>query len=242
MSAARLGQLARQFASTASVGGDCGRAAAGAVQRAVHGAGRQCPQHAGRQHRSARGAFRSHRSSTSGRREGGRAGSSRGAPSAQWSAALASGSTPQVLFVDGVNPVFTAPPAWRVRDGARQGAVHRQLRQLPRRDERAGGSHPARSFVSRSRGPRRCRSPGRRCRVASVAPAVMRPLYDTRATPDVLLDIGSPAAAAARASMADVRRNARGLVRGASSGRHRTWMHGPTHRARGCGRARFRPR
>ena len=51
-----------------------------------------------------------------------------------------------------------------------------------------------------------------------------------------------PAAAAARASMAVVRRNARGARSGRFPRPHRMWMHGPTHRARGCGRARFRRR
>ena len=33
---------------------------------------------------------------------------------------------PQVLLIDGANPVFTAPQAWRVREALEQGSVHRR--------------------------------------------------------------------------------------------------------------------
>jgi anaerobic selenocysteine-containing dehydrogenase len=109
---------------------------------------------------------------------------------AQWSAALASGSMAEVLFVDGVNPVFTAPPAWRVRDG---------LDKVPHivsfgsfLDETSVMADlilPDHSFLEAWT--EAVPESGSQTAVVSVAPAVMRPLYDTRATPDVLLDIGS---------------------------------------------------
>ena len=43
---------------------------------------------------------------------------------------------------------FSARRAWRVREALDEGPVHRQLRQLPRRDQRARGSDPAGPLVS----------------------------------------------------------------------------------------------
>ena len=60
--------------------------------------------------------------------------------------------------------------------------------------------------------------------VASVAPPVMKPLHQTRATPDVLLDVGAAAADAARAAVADLRGDADRDVReaaGVVAGRRR---------------------
>ena len=70
--------------------------------------------------------------------------------SSGWRPEFSSGeSVPQVLLLDGANPVFTAPPAWQVREALDEGALHRQLRQLPGRDDRPGGSDPARPLVPR---------------------------------------------------------------------------------------------
>ena len=96
-----------------------------------------------------------------------------------------------VLLVDDANPVFAAPKAWKVREALDKVAVHRQLRQLRRRHQRAGRSDPARSFVPRVVG-RRAAGVGRdRSRSPSVAGPAMKPLLQTRATPDVLLDVAS---------------------------------------------------
>ena len=70
----------------------------------------------------------------------------------------------QVLLLDGANPVFATRRRLEGARGARQGAVHRQLRQLPRRDERARGSHSARPFVSGVVGRQRAGVGSARCR------------------------------------------------------------------------------
>ncbi|MET0163936.1 MAG: molybdopterin dinucleotide binding domain-containing protein, partial [Vicinamibacterales bacterium] len=107
---------------------------------------------------------------------------------AQWSAALASGSMAEVLFVDGVNPVFTAPPAWRVRDGLDKVPYIVSFGSfLDETSVMADLILPDHSFLEAWT--EAVPESGAQTAVVSVAPAVMRPLYDTRATPDVLLDI-----------------------------------------------------
>ena len=69
---------------------------------------------------------------------------------------------PQLLLLDDANPVFAAPPAWKVRRGAGADPLHRLVRVVPRRHERARRSRPARSLVPRERGPSRSRSRGPR--------------------------------------------------------------------------------
>jgi anaerobic selenocysteine-containing dehydrogenase len=109
---------------------------------------------------------------------------------AQWSAALASGSMAEVLFVDGANPVFTAPPAWRVRGGLDKVPYIVSFGSfLDETSVMADLILPDHSFLESWM--EAVPESGAHTSVASVAPAVMRPLYDTRATPDVLLDIGS---------------------------------------------------
>ena len=108
---------------------------------------------------------------------------------AQWRAALASGSTPEVLFLDGVNPVFTAPPAWRVRESLDKVPYIVSFGSfLDETSVMADLILPDHSFLESWM--EAVPESGAHTSVASVAPAVMRPLYDTRATPDVLLDIG----------------------------------------------------
>jgi anaerobic selenocysteine-containing dehydrogenase len=108
---------------------------------------------------------------------------------AQWTAALTSGSAVEVLFVDGVNPVFTAPPAWRVRDGLDKVPYIVSFGSfLDETSVMADLILPDHSFLEAWT--EAVPESGAQTSVASVAPAVMRPLYDTRATPDVLLDIG----------------------------------------------------
>ena len=94
----------------------------------------------------------------------------------------------QVLLVDGANPVFTAPKAWGVKAAIEKipfivsfGSFFDETSVL------ADLILPDHSFLeSWSEA-----SPesGSLQAVASVAPPVMRPLYQTRATPDVLLDL-----------------------------------------------------
>ena len=108
---------------------------------------------------------------------------------AQWSAALASGSTPEVLFLDGVNPVFTAPPAWRVRESLDKVPYIVSFGSfLDETSVMADLILPDHSFLESWM--EAVPESGAHTSIASVAPAAMRPLYDTRATPDVLLDVG----------------------------------------------------
>lgn len=95
----------------------------------------------------------------------------------------------QVLLIDGANPVFAAPGAWRVRDAllrvpfiASFGSFTDDTSVL------ADLILPDHSFLeswSDARG-----ESGASVAVATLAPPAMRPLHQTRATPDVLLEIG----------------------------------------------------
>ena len=101
----------------------------------------------------------------------------------------ASGSTPQVLFVDGANPVFTTPPAWGVREAVEKVPYIVSFGSfLDETSVLADLILPDHSFLESWA--EALPESGANVSVASVAPAVMRPLYDTRAMPDVLLDIG----------------------------------------------------
>jgi anaerobic selenocysteine-containing dehydrogenase len=109
---------------------------------------------------------------------------------AQWAAdALAGQSSPQLLFVDGVNPVFTAPPAWRIREALEKVPYIVSFSSfLDETSTLADLILPDHSFLESWM--ESVPESGVGVAVANVSPAVMRPLYDTRATPDVLLDIG----------------------------------------------------
>ncbi|NOT27746.1 MAG: molybdopterin-dependent oxidoreductase [Acidobacteria bacterium] len=99
------------------------------------------------------------------------------------------GDVPQVLLVDGANPVFTTPKAWRVR--AALGKIPYIVSFSSFLDETSILSDlilPDHSFLEGwSEG---APESGSLSAVLSVAPAAMRPLYQTRATGDVLLEIG----------------------------------------------------
>jgi anaerobic selenocysteine-containing dehydrogenase len=94
----------------------------------------------------------------------------------------------QVVLIDGTNPVFMAPPAWKLGE---------TLARLPYivsfgsfLDETSSLSDlilPDHSFLESWA--EAVPESGSMVAVASVAPAVMRPLHDTRSTPDVLLDV-----------------------------------------------------
>jgi anaerobic selenocysteine-containing dehydrogenase len=99
------------------------------------------------------------------------------------------GTVPQVVFVDGVNPVFTAPAAWRVREALEKipyivsfGAFVDETASL------ADIILPDHTFLESW--VESVPESGAQAAVASVAPPAMRPLYQTRSTPDVLLEIG----------------------------------------------------
>ena len=94
-----------------------------------------------------------------------------------------------MLIVDGANPVFTTPRAWRVREAFEKVPYIVSFGSFL--DETSILSDlilPDHSFLEGwSEG---VPESGSLMAVASVAPAAMRPLYQTRATGDVLLEIG----------------------------------------------------
>ncbi|MBM3820574.1 MAG: hypothetical protein FJW14_16375 [Acidimicrobiia bacterium] len=94
-----------------------------------------------------------------------------------------------VLLVDGANPVFTAPAAWRVRESLEKVPYIVSVGSfLDETSALADLILPDHSFLetwSES-----LPESGSLAAVAGVAPAVMRPLHRTRATGDVLLDVG----------------------------------------------------
>jgi anaerobic selenocysteine-containing dehydrogenase len=99
-------------------------------------------------------------------------------------------SAPQALFLDGANPVFSAPRAWRVREA---------FEKIPSivsfgsfLDETAILADlilPDHSFLESWA--EALPESGSTGAVISAAPPVMRPLHQTRATPDVLLEIAA---------------------------------------------------
>ena len=98
-------------------------------------------------------------------------------------------ASPQVLIVDGANPVFTTPPAWRVGDAF--GKIPYIVSFSSFLDETTALADlilPDHSFLESWS--EAIPESGSLTAVASVAPPTMRPLHQTRATPDVLLEIG----------------------------------------------------
>ena len=94
----------------------------------------------------------------------------------------------QVLLLDGANPVFTTPSAWKVRDALLKVPYIASFGSFV--DDTSALSDlilPDHSFLESwvDAAP----ESGSMVAVASVAPAVMRPLHQTRAMPDVLLDV-----------------------------------------------------
>jgi anaerobic selenocysteine-containing dehydrogenase len=96
---------------------------------------------------------------------------------------------PHVLMVDGVNPVFTAPGAWKVREAVETVPYIVSFGSfLDETSILADLILPDHSFLESWT--EAVPESGATVAVASVAPPAMRPLYQTRATADVLLDIG----------------------------------------------------
>ena len=97
-------------------------------------------------------------------------------------------SVPQVLLLDGANPVFASPKGWRVREAFEKIPYIASFGTFL--DETAALSDlilPDHSFLEGWA--EALPESGSMVAVASVAPAAMMPLYQTRATPDVLLDV-----------------------------------------------------
>jgi anaerobic selenocysteine-containing dehydrogenase len=94
----------------------------------------------------------------------------------------------QVLLVDGVNPVFAAPPAWRVRDAVQKIPFVASFGSfIDDTSVLADLILPDHSFLE-SWSDARPES-GAGAAIATVAGPAMKPLHQTRATPDVLLEM-----------------------------------------------------
>jgi anaerobic selenocysteine-containing dehydrogenase len=101
---------------------------------------------------------------------------------------LDASSVPQVLLLDGANPVFASPKAWRVREAFEKVPYIASFGSFL--DESAALSDlilPDHSFLESWS--EALPESGSMMAVASVAPAPMMPLHQTRATPDVLLEV-----------------------------------------------------
>ena len=96
---------------------------------------------------------------------------------------------PQLLLLDEANPVFAAPSAWKAGEWLRQVPFIASFGSfIDDTSVLADLILPDHSFLESwvDSAP----ESGAAAHVATVAPPVMRPLYDTRAMPDVLLDVG----------------------------------------------------
>jgi len=100
-----------------------------------------------------------------------------------------SGAETRALVLDGVNPVFTAPRAWKVRDAlAKVPLIVSFGSFLDETSILADLILPDHSFLESWS--EAVPESGSATAVVSAAPAVMKPLHDTRATPDILLEVG----------------------------------------------------
>jgi anaerobic selenocysteine-containing dehydrogenase len=98
------------------------------------------------------------------------------------------GVSPQILFLDGANPVFASPKFWKVKDTIAQVPYIVSFGNFV--DETSGMADlllPDHSFLESwvQSSP----ESGSKTAVSAVAGPVMRPLHETRATGDVLLEI-----------------------------------------------------
>jgi anaerobic selenocysteine-containing dehydrogenase len=98
-------------------------------------------------------------------------------------------AAPQVLLVDGANPVFTTPPAWRVREALEKIPFIASFGSfLDETSSLADLILPDHSFLESWA--ESVPESGAMVTVVGAAPPVMQPLHQTRATGDVLLAIG----------------------------------------------------
>jgi len=98
-------------------------------------------------------------------------------------------AAPQVLLIDGANPVYSAPRAWKVREAFEKIPLIVSFGSfLDDTSELADLILPDHSFLESWS--EALPESGSTVAVASVAPPVMSPLHQTRATGDVLLEIG----------------------------------------------------
>jgi anaerobic selenocysteine-containing dehydrogenase len=103
---------------------------------------------------------------------------------------LAGDRTPELLLIDDVNPVYASPAAWRVAEALQKIPFIASFGSFF--DETSALSDlilPDHSFLE-SHVDRAAES-GARAATATTAPPVMRPLHQTRAMPDVLVDVSS---------------------------------------------------
>ncbi len=99
------------------------------------------------------------------------------------------GAQTGALMFDGVNPVFTAPRAWKVREALNKAPFIVSFGSfLDETSILADLILPDHSFLESWSDA--VPESGSASAVVSVAPPVMKPLHDTRATPDVLLEVG----------------------------------------------------
>jgi anaerobic selenocysteine-containing dehydrogenase len=98
-------------------------------------------------------------------------------------------SPPQVLIVDGANPVFASPPAWKVRETLERVPFIVSVGHfLDETSVLADLILPDHTFLETWSDS--VPESGSLIPVVSVAPPVMAPLYSTRATGDLFLDLG----------------------------------------------------
>ena len=96
---------------------------------------------------------------------------------------------PRVLLIDGVNPVFTAPRSWKLRDAfGRVPFIVSFGSFLDETSVLADLILPDHSFLESWTDA--VPESGASMAVVSAAGPVMKPLHQTRATPDVLLEVG----------------------------------------------------
>jgi anaerobic selenocysteine-containing dehydrogenase len=99
------------------------------------------------------------------------------------------GAGTQVLLVDGANPVYASPKAWKVRDAiARVPYIVSFGNFIDETSVMADLILPDHSFLESW--VQSAPESGSKTAVSAVAGPVMRPLHETRSTPDVLLEVG----------------------------------------------------
>jgi anaerobic selenocysteine-containing dehydrogenase len=99
------------------------------------------------------------------------------------------GTNSQMLLIDGANPVFASPKAWKVRETIAQVPYIVSFGNfIDETSVMADLILPDHSFLESW--VHSAPESGAKTAVASVAGPVMRPLHETRATPDVLLEVG----------------------------------------------------